>query len=74
MRQPDDHDTQEHVEYLESEGDCSASDMPLAAALEFAESGRSTGGEMTHDALKTLAATIRNAPKENSQVRTQNEQ
>ena len=23
MRQPDDHDTQEHVEYLESEGDCS---------------------------------------------------
>ena len=29
------------------------------AALEFADSGQSTGGLMTHAALKTLAAAIR---------------
>ena len=33
--------------------------MPLDAALEFAESGESTGGMMTHEALKALAATVR---------------
>jgi hypothetical protein len=33
--------------------------MPLDAALEFADSGKSTGGLMTHEALKTLAAAIR---------------
>ena len=41
---------------------CSASsfpEMPLDAALEFADSGKSTGGIMTHEALKALAKSVR---------------
>lgn len=37
----------------------SFSAMPLSAALEFADSGASTGGIMTHEALKTLAMEYR---------------
>ncbi len=33
--------------------------MPIGAALEFADSGESTGGIMTHEALETLAAAYR---------------
>jgi hypothetical protein len=33
--------------------------MPIDAALEFADSGESTGGIMTHEALETLAAAYR---------------
>jgi len=40
---------------------CSASfpAMPLDAALEFADNGGSTGGIMTHEALKALAKSVR---------------
>ena len=33
--------------------------MPLDAALEFADNGGSTGGIMTHEALKAFAKSVR---------------